>query len=61
MNDIEIEADRLHGLYAGSCRPEEYEHLIAAGLLRLRYEGVGGFLGLAKLVRVEPERAHPDE
>jgi hypothetical protein len=43
------EARRLDGLYAGSLEPEEYLYLVEAGLVRLAYEGLGGFLGLAKL------------
>ena len=49
---MQIEADRLNGLYTGSCKPSEYQHLIAAGLLRQEWIGFGGFLGLSKLVRV---------
>lgn len=46
---MKAEARNLDGIYAGQCRPEEYEPLIAAGLLQFSYEGVGGFMGLAKL------------
>lgn len=47
------DARRLDGLYAGMCQPEEYDHLVAAGLLRLTYEGLGGFMGMAKLRLIE--------
>lgn len=49
MGDLYEEARRLDGLFAGMCKPEEYDHLIAAGYLRRTYEGAGGFMGLAKL------------
>lgn len=52
-DDLDDRARHLHGLYAGHCDPSEYEHLIAAGVLRKSYDGPGGFLGMAKLVRVE--------
>ncbi len=57
LEDMEREADRLDGLYAGMCEPKEYEHLIEAGLLRRSYEGAGGFMGLAKLRRARPQLA----
>ena len=43
------EARRLDGMLAGSLQPEEYEHLVKAGLLHFSYEGAAGFMGLAKL------------
>jgi hypothetical protein len=43
------EARNFDGIYTGMCKPEEYEALIRAGLLRLSYEGPGGFSGLSKL------------
>ena len=47
--DLRAEARRLDGLYTGQCQPEEYEHLIAAGVLRKTWDHPGGFLGLSKL------------
>jgi hypothetical protein len=55
--NLEAQALRLHGLYAGQCQPEEYEHLIAAGLLRKSWEGLGGLMGMSKLVLVTPPTA----
>lgn len=49
LEQMKREATNLDGLYVGLCKPEEYEHLIAAGLLRRSYEHPGGILGLAKL------------
>jgi hypothetical protein len=49
--EMEREANNLDGIYAGLCKPEEYEPLIAAGLLKFDYEGAAGFMGLAKLRR----------
>jgi len=43
------QARRLDGLYAGLCEPSEYAELVAAGLLRICYEGLGGFMGMRKL------------
>lgn len=44
----ELQANRLSGLFVGQCKPEEYEHLVEAGVLRIVYEGAAGFLGLGK-------------
>lgn len=56
VNDILAEqVERVAGLYTGMCQPEEYEHLIAAGLLRKSFDGPGGFLGMSKLERVREE------
>jgi len=57
---MQIEADRLNGLYTGSCKPSEYEHLIAAGLLRQEWVGLGGFLGLSKLIRMTADSQTTD-
>lgn len=54
-------ARELDGLFVGMCHPEEYEHLIEAGLLRLSYAGVGGFMGLAKLRLTELATAAREE
>lgn len=43
------EAKRLDGLFAGMCKPQEYEQLMERGILEFRYEGAAGFMGLAKL------------
>lgn len=45
---LEAEARRLDGLFVGMCEPEEYEHLLKAGVLVRVYEGTAGFMGLAK-------------
>lgn len=50
---LEFEASRLDGLFEGLCKPEEYKHLIEAGLLRRTYDGASGFMGLAKLRKTE--------
>ena len=52
-NELLEEAERIAGLYTGVCDPDEYEHLIDAGILRKSWGGPGGFLGLSKLVMVE--------
>jgi hypothetical protein len=43
------EARWLDGLYVGQCQPEEYEHLIRAGVMRKDYDGLGGLFGMSKL------------
>lgn len=58
MGDVAEEMECLDGMFAGLFKPEEYEHLIVAGLLRFSYEGVGGFLGLATLRRTRTEPPH---
>lgn len=51
--EMRTEARNLDGLFAGSLKPEEYEPLVNAGLLRFTYEGVGGLMGLSKLRATE--------
>lgn len=50
---MRTEARYLDGLFTGACKPEEYEHLLEVGLLRLSYEGAAGFMGLSKLRATE--------
>ena len=58
--DLRREASRLVGLYAGQCSPSEYQHLIAAGILRKSWDTPGGFLGMAKLAWADEELGRED-
>jgi hypothetical protein len=47
-DEMRVRAHDLAGLFAGQCTPDEYQDLIAAGLLRRSYAGAAGLLGMAK-------------
>ena len=60
MNDDELWLSRVDGLFVGMLDEDEQERFYALckrGLARETYEGVGGFMGLAKVRSTRAEGA----